>query len=80
MRNTLDDTARQATDLLEDVARKGRSFGIHLVLASQTASGIEAHLPCQSTRPLSSTTQIEVWSCDTSKPTYCFMAVLHGGR
>jgi hypothetical protein len=37
-----DDTARQASELLEDVARKGRSFGVHLVLASQTASGIEA--------------------------------------
>jgi S-DNA-T family DNA segregation ATPase FtsK/SpoIIIE len=37
-----DDTARQASDLLEDIARKGRSFGVHLVLASQTASGIEA--------------------------------------
>jgi DNA segregation ATPase FtsK/SpoIIIE, S-DNA-T family len=37
-----DAVARQATELLEDVARKGRSFGIHLVLASQTTSGIEA--------------------------------------
>jgi DNA segregation ATPase FtsK/SpoIIIE, S-DNA-T family len=37
-----DDTARQASGLLEDLARKGRSFGVHLVLASQTASGIEA--------------------------------------
>ena len=37
-----DDLARRAGDLLEDVARKGRSYGVHLVLASQTASGIEA--------------------------------------
>lgn len=37
-----DDTARQASEALEDIARKGRSFGVHLVLASQTASGIEA--------------------------------------
>lgn len=31
-----------ATQLLEDVARRGRSQGIHLVLASQDVSGIEA--------------------------------------
>ena len=37
-----DDVARRASALLEDVARKGRSYGVHLVLASQTASGIEA--------------------------------------
>jgi S-DNA-T family DNA segregation ATPase FtsK/SpoIIIE len=37
-----DDTARQASTALEDLARKGRSFGVHLILASQTASGIEA--------------------------------------
>lgn len=37
-----DDTARHAGSALEDLARKGRSFGVHLVLASQTASGIEA--------------------------------------
>ena len=46
--------------------------GIHII------SGVEADLPCQSTRPFPSTTQIEVWSCGT--PTYCSMAVLHGGR
>jgi hypothetical protein len=34
--------ARDATELLEELARKGRSYGIHLVLASQTMSGIEA--------------------------------------
>jgi hypothetical protein len=32
----------QAATLLEDVARRGRSQGIHLVLASQEVSGIEA--------------------------------------
>lgn len=37
-----DSLARQAVALLEDLARKGRSFGIHLVLASQSVSGIEA--------------------------------------
>jgi hypothetical protein len=37
-----DALARQATELLEEIARKGRSYGVHLVLASQTASGIEA--------------------------------------
>jgi DNA segregation ATPase FtsK/SpoIIIE, S-DNA-T family len=37
-----DALAREATGLLEEVARKGRSYGIHLVLASQTVSGIEA--------------------------------------
>jgi hypothetical protein len=36
-----DDLARRAGALLEDVARKGRSYGVHLVLASQTAAGIE---------------------------------------
>jgi hypothetical protein len=34
--------AREAAAALEDLARKGRSYGIHLILASQTASGVEA--------------------------------------
>lgn len=37
-----DNVTSQATALLEDVARRGRSQGIHLVLASQDVSGIEA--------------------------------------
>ena len=37
-----DVVSTQAATLLEDVARRGRSQGIHLVLASQDVSGIEA--------------------------------------
>lgn len=37
-----DPVTAEATQLLEDVARRGRSQGIHLVLASQDVSGIEA--------------------------------------
>ena len=37
-----DNVVRQATELLEEIARKGRSYGVHLILASQTMSGIEA--------------------------------------
>jgi len=37
-----DAVATEAVALLESLARKGRSYGIHLVLASQTARGIEA--------------------------------------
>ena len=37
-----DAVTRAAIRLLEDVARRGRSQGIHLVLASQDVSGIEA--------------------------------------
>jgi hypothetical protein len=37
-----DALAREAADLLEDLARRGRSQGIHLVLASQDVRGIEA--------------------------------------
>ncbi len=37
-----DAVTRVAMALLEDVARRGRSQGIHLVLASQDVSGIEA--------------------------------------
>ncbi|MEV6346393.1 FtsK/SpoIIIE domain-containing protein [Actinoplanes sp. NPDC051851] len=37
-----DAVEREAVDLLEDLARRGRSQGIHLVLASQDVSGIEA--------------------------------------
>jgi DNA segregation ATPase FtsK/SpoIIIE, S-DNA-T family len=37
-----DRIATEAVALLESVARKGRSFGIHLILASQTVRGIEA--------------------------------------
>lgn len=35
-----DDVSRQAVQDLEKLARKGRAYGIHLVLASQTISGI----------------------------------------
>jgi S-DNA-T family DNA segregation ATPase FtsK/SpoIIIE len=37
-----DETAKKAVALLEEIARKGRSYGIHLILASQSVSGIEA--------------------------------------
>ncbi|HEU5127828.1 MAG TPA: FtsK/SpoIIIE domain-containing protein [Glycomyces sp.] len=37
-----DKVAGEAVALLENLARKGRSYGVHLVLASQTISGIEA--------------------------------------
>jgi hypothetical protein len=37
-----DALAQEAATLLEDLARRGRSQGIHLVLASQDVSGIEA--------------------------------------
>lgn len=35
-----DETARQAVESLQQLAQKGRSYGIHLMLASQTTSGI----------------------------------------
>jgi DNA segregation ATPase FtsK/SpoIIIE, S-DNA-T family len=37
-----DPMAGEAVGLLESLARKGRSYGIHLVLASQTVLGVEA--------------------------------------
>ncbi|MEH0842366.1 FtsK/SpoIIIE domain-containing protein [Micromonospora sp. CPCC 205711] len=37
-----DRVAREAVDLLEELARKGRSYGVHLVLASQSTTGVEA--------------------------------------
>ncbi|MFB9851487.1 FtsK/SpoIIIE domain-containing protein [Micromonospora andamanensis] len=37
-----DPLARESVDLLEELARKGRSYGVHLVLASQSTTGIEA--------------------------------------
>ncbi|WP_045742429.1 FtsK/SpoIIIE domain-containing protein [Actinoplanes rectilineatus] len=37
-----DAAAEEAADLLEDLARRGRAQGIHLVLASQEVSGIQA--------------------------------------
>ncbi|MFC3500373.1 FtsK/SpoIIIE domain-containing protein [Micromonospora krabiensis] len=37
-----DALARESVDLLEELARKGRSYGVHLVLASQSMTGIEA--------------------------------------
>ncbi len=36
-----EDVASENADLLESVVRRGRSFGIHVVLASQTISGIK---------------------------------------
>ena len=35
-----DETARRAVELLEQLARQGRGYGVHLILASQTTSGI----------------------------------------
>lgn len=37
-----DKTAEEAAQLLEGIARRGRSYGVHLILASQTISGISA--------------------------------------
>ncbi|WP_158886792.1 FtsK/SpoIIIE domain-containing protein [Amycolatopsis anabasis] len=37
-----DGVTNQATALLEDIARRGRAQGIHLILASQDVAGIEA--------------------------------------
>lgn len=37
-----DDLANEAARLLERVARLGRAYGVHLILASQTISGISA--------------------------------------
>jgi hypothetical protein len=37
-----DSIAQQAAASLEELARKGRSYGIHLIMASQTIAGIEA--------------------------------------
>lgn len=37
-----DRLAAEAVDRLESLARKGRSYGIHLVLAGQTTPGVEA--------------------------------------
>lgn len=37
-----DAMAQRAVELLENLARKGRAYGIHLVLASQTLSGIQS--------------------------------------
>jgi hypothetical protein len=37
-----DRLATEAVTLLESLARKGRSYGIHLLLASQTTHGVEA--------------------------------------
>ncbi|MEV5765847.1 FtsK/SpoIIIE domain-containing protein [Micromonospora sp. NPDC052213] len=37
-----DALARESVDLLEELARKGRSYGVHLVLASQSMTGVEA--------------------------------------
>ncbi|HEY7174392.1 MAG TPA: FtsK/SpoIIIE domain-containing protein, partial [Micromonosporaceae bacterium] len=37
-----DRIARQAVALLESIARKGRSYGIHLILSSQTMRGVES--------------------------------------
>lgn len=38
----MDETAEEAAEMLERVARLGRSYGVHLILASQTISGISA--------------------------------------
>ncbi len=37
-----DKVARESVALLESLARKGRSYGIHLILASQTIRGVES--------------------------------------
>ncbi|WP_045878804.1 FtsK/SpoIIIE domain-containing protein [Pseudofrankia sp. DC12] len=42
MLTPLDPVAREAVAHLEAIARQGRAYGIHLLLASQTLSGIDA--------------------------------------
>jgi len=42
MLTPLDAVAREAVTHLEAIARQGRAYGIHLLLASQTLSGIDA--------------------------------------
>ncbi|MBX6390012.1 MAG: cell division protein FtsK [Frankia sp.] len=42
MLSPLDTVAREAVAHLETLARQGRAYGIHLLLASQTLSGIDA--------------------------------------
>jgi hypothetical protein len=42
MLTPLDPVAREAVGHLEAIARQGRAYGIHLLLASQTLSGIDA--------------------------------------
>jgi hypothetical protein len=42
MLTPLDPVAREAVGHLETLARQGRAYGIHLLLASQTLSGIDA--------------------------------------
>ncbi|GAB6901437.1 FtsK/SpoIIIE domain-containing protein [Kineosporia succinea] len=37
-----DDTAKRSVALLEEIARKGRSYGVHLIMASQSIAGIES--------------------------------------
>jgi hypothetical protein len=37
-----DSTGKRAAAMLEEVSRKGRSYGVHLILASQSISGIDA--------------------------------------
>jgi S-DNA-T family DNA segregation ATPase FtsK/SpoIIIE len=39
-----DQSAKSAAALLEEVARKGRSYGVHLILASQSVTGMDALL------------------------------------
>lgn len=42
-----DDTSRSALKALDQLSRKGRAYGIHMVLASQTLSGITAMMSKQ---------------------------------
>ncbi len=42
--NTTDEIGESAANMLEALARKGRAYGIHLILASQTISGAAALL------------------------------------
>lgn len=39
-----DGLTNEAVGLLEEIARKGRSYGVHLILASQTSRGITAFI------------------------------------
>src|SRR5918998_3166174 len=48
-------------------------------MVAAIASGVEAHLPCHSVLPSPSTTQTEVCSCETARPTYCSMPALLSG-
>ena len=54
----------RVAELLDDITKRGRSFGIHLILSSQSLSGIQIQLSMLSQMPIRMVLKVTTNDCD----------------